>query len=266
MITADDLGLSAPVTRGILDAHRRGIVRSASLLVTYPGSAEAAALAACEPGLEVGLHLDLVGGQPAADPSAVRSLVDDDGRFRSLSAFVGRLLTGRVRAREVAIEIRAQARRARSFGISPLAWDSHRHVHLMPFVARIVGPLAREEGVRWLRRAASPGAARGWKPWALSVSTAASEESFRDLPGNDWYLDLSSWRRRDPWALRRLPTDARTGELGCHPGEADEGSGGRDPLARRRVAELAMLTRPETVAALAARVRWRVPTASSVRS
>jgi len=34
-VTADDLGLSAGVTRGILEAHRRGIVRSTSLIVTF---------------------------------------------------------------------------------------------------------------------------------------------------------------------------------------------------------------------------------------
>jgi predicted glycoside hydrolase/deacetylase ChbG (UPF0249 family) len=40
IMTADDLGLSAGVTRGILDAHRRGVVRSTSLLVTFPAGQE----------------------------------------------------------------------------------------------------------------------------------------------------------------------------------------------------------------------------------
>ncbi len=263
VITADDLGFSAAVTRGILDAHRTGIVRSASLLVTYPGSAEAAALAACEGGLEVGLHLDLVGGLPAADPSAVRSLIDRDGRFRPLGAFVRRLLTGRVRARDVATEVRAQARRARSLGIAPLAWDSHRHVHLIPFVARVVGAVAREEGVRWLRRGHSPGWARGWKPRALSASTTLSERWFRGIAGNDWYVDLSSWRTHDPADLRRMPIGRGVGELGCHPADVDDEPHARDALAGRRVAELAMLTEPALLAALAGDVGWRVPARSS---
>ena len=45
VVTADDLGLSAGVTRGILEAHRRGIVRSTSLIVTFPAAQESAALA-----------------------------------------------------------------------------------------------------------------------------------------------------------------------------------------------------------------------------
>ncbi|MDP9266565.1 MAG: ChbG/HpnK family deacetylase [Chloroflexota bacterium] len=252
------------MTRGILEAHRNGIVRSASLLVTYPESAEAAGLAACERGLEVGLHLDLVGAGPAADPSAVRSIVDREGRFHPLGVFVRRILTGRVRASDIATEVRAQARRARSFGISPLAWDSHRHVHLIPFVARVVGALAREEGVRWLRRGRSPRAARGWKPRALSISTLASEGFFRGIPGNDWYLDLSSWRPQpDPATLGRLPMTRGSGELGCHPGEIDDRPDPADALAGRRVAELALLTEPAVLAALGRAVAWRVPARSA---
>ncbi len=74
VVTADDLGYSEGVDRAILHAHREGIVRSTSLLVTFPRAAEAAALARAEPGLEVGLHLDLVEGTPVSYPAAVRTL------------------------------------------------------------------------------------------------------------------------------------------------------------------------------------------------
>ena len=54
VVTADDLGLSPAVTKGILESHRRGIVRSTSLIVTADSSAEAAAQARIEPDLEIG--------------------------------------------------------------------------------------------------------------------------------------------------------------------------------------------------------------------
>ena len=66
VVTADDLGLSAGVNRGILEAHRGGVVRSTSLLVTFPASQEGAALALAERDLEVGIHFDLVGGRPVS--------------------------------------------------------------------------------------------------------------------------------------------------------------------------------------------------------
>ena len=45
IVTGDDFGASCGINRGILEAHRAGILTSASLLVNRPASAEAAALA-----------------------------------------------------------------------------------------------------------------------------------------------------------------------------------------------------------------------------
>lgn len=256
VVTADDLGLSPAVTRGVLASHRRGIVRSASLLVTFPDGEAAAAAARELPGLEVGLHLDLVEGTPAADPARVRTLVDDDGRFLALGRFVRALFTGRIRASEVATEVRAQAARARSWGLDATAWDSHRHMHALPLVARVVGAVAREEGVRYLRRPAPPAVWHGPKAWALRAACRAASPFLRGIPGNDWYVDLSSWRG-DAAAVALLAAYGGVGEIGAHPGEATDGDGG-DPLARRRPEELALLTDPLLLSALADEaVSWR---------
>src|SRR5207237_9002199 len=102
------------------------------------------------------------------------SLLDSDGRFLGLAELTKRLFSGRVRAGELAAEIRAQATLARSWGILPLAWDSHRHVHLMPPVARIVGRVARDEGVRWTRRARAPRAWVGRNETALRAPLVVS--------------------------------------------------------------------------------------------
>jgi predicted glycoside hydrolase/deacetylase ChbG (UPF0249 family) len=260
VVTADDLGLSPGVTRGVLEAHRGGVVRSASLLVTFPGAEEAAALARDEPELEVGLHLDLVGGRPISDPVAVRSLVDAEGRFHRLGEFTRRLLSGRVRASELATEIRAQVRRARGLGTPALAWDSHRHVHLMPPVARVVGALARQEGARWVRRARPAALPRSWKDAVLAMATAASARALRGLPGNDWYCDLTSARgRRDAAAFSAVAARPGVGELGAHPGYVDAQLRAADALLEGRQRDLALLTDPSLRAALAAcRLTWRV--------
>ncbi|MBA3475891.1 MAG: ChbG/HpnK family deacetylase [Actinobacteria bacterium] len=59
VVNADDFGRSSGVNRGLFEAHDRGIVTSASLMVRYPAAAEAAALARHRPRLGVGLHVDL---------------------------------------------------------------------------------------------------------------------------------------------------------------------------------------------------------------
>ena len=262
VITADDLGMSPGVTRGILESCRDGVVRSASLLVTFPHGAEAAELARAERRLEVGLHLDLVGGRPVSDPALIRSLVDPEGRFHRLGPFTARLLTGRIRAAELALEIRAQADRAAAFGVPAAAWDSHRHVHLMPAVLRIVAPIARERGVRWLRRGVPPRAGAAVKAQLLGLSTALGAPFARGIPGNDWYLDLSSLRQRpDAATVALFATYGRLGEIGAHPGHPDaalEETG--DALVLRRHDDLVVLTDPLLRAALGDdTVRHRVP-------
>ena len=261
IVNADDLGISPAVTKGILESHRRGIVRSTSLMVTADSSAEAAAQARMEPDLEVGLHIDLVGGWPVNDPAAVPTLVDENGRFLGLTELTKRLLSRRVRAREIASEVRAQAALARSWGILPLAWDSHRHVHLMPPVARVVGRVARDEGVRWIRRARSPGGWTGPKETALRAASLVSSLAFRGIPGSRWYVDLTSRRPRlDAAGVALLATYPGVGEIGAHPGYVDDELRAVDSLTDERSNDLAILTDPLLRTALGSEaVRWRVP-------
>ena len=86
---ADDFGTSPGVNRGVIDAHRAGVVTSASLMVNRPGSADATRLALTHPRLSVGLHVNLTNeGDPVVDiddVDACRQEVDRQlGEFESL--------------------------------------------------------------------------------------------------------------------------------------------------------------------------------------
>ena len=260
IVGADDLGLSPGVTQGILDAHRHGVVRSTSLLVTFPGAEEGASLARAERGLEVGLHIDLVGGQPASDPSRVPSLVDAAGRFHRLPQFTARLLSGQIRLGEVAAEVRAQAARARAWGIEPRAWDSHRHTHLMPPVSRVVALVARQEGVRYVRRARPPTVAATVKAQLLGAASVASAILLRGLPGNDWFVDLTALPKRpDPASVALYAAYPGLGEIVAHPGRPDDALRATgDTVILRRFDDLAVLTDPLLRSALGDLIRWRV--------
>jgi predicted glycoside hydrolase/deacetylase ChbG (UPF0249 family) len=67
IVNGDDFGASRGINRGIIDAHERGILTSASLLVDGPWSGEAASLSRRVPRLSVGLHVHLPSeGMPLA--------------------------------------------------------------------------------------------------------------------------------------------------------------------------------------------------------
>jgi predicted glycoside hydrolase/deacetylase ChbG (UPF0249 family) len=62
IVNGDDFGAGRGINRGVLEAHCRGILTSASLMVDAPFAAEAARLSRDWPRLSVGLHVHLGGG------------------------------------------------------------------------------------------------------------------------------------------------------------------------------------------------------------
>jgi predicted glycoside hydrolase/deacetylase ChbG (UPF0249 family) len=84
VVNGDDFGLSAGVSRGILEAHQQGVLTSTSLMVERPAAAEAARLARSAPKLCVGLHLELEALDPDAAEAALR------GQLRRFEQLQGR--------------------------------------------------------------------------------------------------------------------------------------------------------------------------------
>jgi len=62
IVNGDDFGLSPGINRGIVEAHRRGILTSTSLLVDMTWSEEAALLSRALPDLGIGLHVHVTNG------------------------------------------------------------------------------------------------------------------------------------------------------------------------------------------------------------
>jgi predicted glycoside hydrolase/deacetylase ChbG (UPF0249 family) len=113
VVNADDLGYDPEIDRGILEAHARGVVTSATAMVETPFAA--AALAGAPATLGVGLHAVL-------DPAARRDAAEADLR-RQLARFVA--LRGR----------------------PPTHVDSHKHAHAAPAVLEAVAAVAAEAGL-----------------------------------------------------------------------------------------------------------------------
>src|SRR5689334_24405023 len=102
IVNADDFGRAPGVSRGIVEAHRRGIVTSTTLMANLPWAVDALELARTAPALDLGLHLCFCYGPPLAPGPS--SLLGPDGR---LSRDLERL-AARATADDIAREARAQ--------------------------------------------------------------------------------------------------------------------------------------------------------------
>ncbi len=143
-VTADDFNLAPGVSRGILDAHERGIVSNTSFLVNYPFPSAVRAQLARARRLAVGLHVNLVRGKPVAGRSRVRALLTAAGEFtpRPLAFY------NTVSRSALESECRAQFKRFSSLlGAKPHHLDTHHHTHRHPRVLAVVMQLAREHGI-----------------------------------------------------------------------------------------------------------------------
>ena len=76
--TADDFGDTPQVNAAVLQAYREGVLRFASLMVLRPAAAEAARIAKDNPGLGVGLHLELCADAP--EKAGMRYFFDPKAR------------------------------------------------------------------------------------------------------------------------------------------------------------------------------------------
>jgi predicted glycoside hydrolase/deacetylase ChbG (UPF0249 family) len=227
IVNADDLGRTAGINRGIFEAHRRGIVTSASLMVNHPAARDVPALAAESPGLGIGLHVALTGGVPALPRERVRSLVDRNGRLPSRPSGLED-----AEPAEVLSEVRAQVKRFREImGRDPTHLDSHHNVHCLPHVLDAVVTVAWETG-RPVRAAAPP---------------VAERLRGEGIPTTDRFVE-DFYDRRDPLAalIRILDEIAPgTSELMCHPAVVDEELRASSSYAEPRAAELDALTSRE---------------------
>ena len=208
IVNADDFGQSAGINHGIVDAHERGVVTSASLMVRGVAARGAAAYARAHPNLSIGLHVDL-------------------GEWWCRGGEWIRLYERAVRGDPVAVaaEIGEQVERFRDLlGRNPTHLDSHQHAHRLDPARTILLELAAALGVPL--RECSAGVRYDGRFYGQSATGATIPDA---LTGT--YL---------AHLLRRLPPGIT--ELGCHPGYAGSVS---TMYCDERAAEVEALCSPE---------------------
>ncbi|MGB6340201.1 MAG: ChbG/HpnK family deacetylase [Candidatus Aminicenantaceae bacterium] len=152
IINADDFGLVQGVNEGIVKAHQEGVLTSATLMANMPGFDQAVEMAGANPELGVGVHLNILRGQPLSPVKKVDSLLSRELRFiPSVANLLYRMALKRVSFDEVEREFRTQVERVQRAGIDPSHIDSEKHIHLIRPLFRIVLKLAKEYKIHKVR-------------------------------------------------------------------------------------------------------------------
>lgn len=237
IVNADDFGLTHGVNRAIVELHSAGVLTSATLMARASATDDAIALARATPTLGVGCHVVLVDGEPTIPARELPTLVDPiTGRFQpTLSAFLMRLFTGRIRTEEIEAEAAAQMRVLKDQGLALTHIDTHKHTHLFPAVLRSVLRAARSNGIVAIRNPFEPEWAVRATPRAGLVRSAEVfalrhlEPYFQRLIAREGFLTtdgtiaVAGTGVLDAAMVRslmnRLPTG--TWELVTHPGYND---------------------------------------------
>jgi hopanoid biosynthesis associated protein HpnK len=265
IVNADDLGWTSGVNRGIAEAHRRGIVTSASLLANGPAFDDGIAIARALPALGVGIHLNLSDGAPVAETKNVLTLTDKEGQLSGgPEQLLLRLARRKLKLAEVEREWDAQISKIRTAGISPTHLDGHKHVHMLPGLFSIALKLAKKHSIAAIRIALeasglrtalsgrkSPSAstefkqgvqARGLKLLARDAHKLADNAGIESA---DYFCGISQTGVMTHFGVLNLLENLPEGttELMCHPGYFDKDLA-QSPtrLQDSRLAELEILT------------------------
>jgi predicted glycoside hydrolase/deacetylase ChbG (UPF0249 family) len=152
IINADDFGLSTSINKGIIEAHQKGIVTSTTLMANMSGFLSAVNLAKENPSLGVGVHINLIRGEPVSPPGKVASLVARDDRFLGNGyRFLSRLYSNGFNDEEIRLEIKSQISKVFDHGITPSHLDSEKNMHSFPPLLVHVCEVAKFFGISKIR-------------------------------------------------------------------------------------------------------------------
>lgn len=267
IVTGDDFGMSVEVNEAVEEAHRRGVLTSASLVVAGDAAADAIARARRMPGLGVGLHVALLHAPAALSSEELPDLIEPNAPgFGRRAARIGSKIALFPHVRRQALaEIRAQFELFRKSGLALDHVDGHQHFHQHPWVLGTVIALAPEYGVRAVRLPREP-AFTSWRAagriglgrrlrdvighWPLLRLMRRTLQS-AGIASNDWFFGKhdggaigKSWFLR---LLDHLPAGAS--EIGLHPASRSWPPPYGPRPHWRVTEELATLVDPEVIAA-----------------
>ena len=149
ILNADDLAKSIHHNNAVLEGYKKGLLKSASIMVNMPEFQDAITrVVKPNPKLAIGVHLNLIEGK--ALNKNLKTLCNQDGDFNN--GYLGLLLKSNNKnfLKEVETEFRSQIELAKKH-LEPTHLDSHVHIHSIPSIFKITAKLAKEYDINQIR-------------------------------------------------------------------------------------------------------------------
>jgi len=243
IINADDYGRSPDISRGVREAHLRGVVTSTTCMMNIPTTAADIALALKEtPRLGMGVHLVLTMGKPILPREKVRTIVDKNGDNRKYNPFLANVPY--LNSEEVKAEWRAQIEAfVKAAGRNPTHLDSHHHSsYFSPELFRTMLELAKEYGcaIRF------PFSNEIWSEMEETAKHVPALIGQFDPRRPDWFTADFYDERATPENLLNILNSLPDGtsEIMCHPGYVNDDFVSESVYNRQRERELKIVTEP----------------------
>ena len=250
IINSDDYGRTPEISRGIREAHLRGVVTSTTCMMNIPTTAADVAVACKEtPNLGMGVHLVLTMGRPISAPESVSSIVDEQGNFFKYTPLIEHLSS--IQMDEVKKEWRAQVEAfIQAAGRKPTHLDSHHHSsYFSPALFHGMLELAKEYdcAIRFPFTSVSP------ELEETNKQVPALVEQFNPRKPDVFFVNFYDETATKENLLEILNSVSEgTSEIMCHPGYVDDAFAQESVYNFQRARELEILTDPAIKEAIAA--------------
>jgi len=224
IINADDLGFSEQVNHAIEKALAHGWISSSTLMANAPCCEEGVAVARRHQShASFGIHLNLTEFKPLTRSTEMQrsGLLTEAGHF---SGSIRELKRSPETMAACFGELDAQVRQVRSMGLEISHFDSHHHIHTIPWMLPVIRRLQKEHGIWRMRTTmnvygrrlhSKPPLTRilAKKAWSTSCRLRGSRMP-QVFTGLDVFLE-------DP--SRKAFQQSSSIELMCHPGQEGYG-------------------------------------------
>jgi predicted glycoside hydrolase/deacetylase ChbG (UPF0249 family) len=149
IINADDFAMNQLETEATCQGMDKGRITSATIMANGAALPQALQYARGASECSFGVHLNLTQGAPIAGGSGARLLVDHTGRMTRQSFMAIRPTRAFLRA--IYEEWCGQVNLVVSSGVSISHFDSHNHIHTIPFLFPVLKAVQKRFGIRRVR-------------------------------------------------------------------------------------------------------------------